>query len=473
MPTIRIEEKTSPGEDGTNTTLIFNNDHKYNITISDPFKKEEEQELEWYFEEHLQFPFLNQVRAQNAAASIITYGEALFEQIFANRRIYANYEKIRQSGLSNLLIEIVGSPKFHALHWEALRDPESQQFLALQATILRKNIQPQTQTISLRSSPTINLLIVTARPSGIRDVGYRTISRPLVEALRNANLRVQVEILRPGTYRALENHLRTITEKHGEGYYHVIHFDVHGALLSHEQFQKFQHEPDDKQKPSITPYVYRPYARDDIEIYEGVKAFLAFEDEQKENTPDFVEATALAKLLTAHHIPIAMLNACQSGKQVGERETSLGSHLVQEGMKFVLAMGYSVTVSAAEFLMETLYKKLFDHIDLPIAIRDARMELYNHKERRAYFDQKIDLEDWLLPVAYQHQPVSLQPSEFTPEVRTAWFERKAEEARYAPPELIYGFVGRDLNILQIEKRVLTSRNILLVRGMGGAGKANL
>ena len=50
--------------------------------------------------------------------------------------------------------------------------------------------------------------------------------------------------------------------------------------------------------------MYRPYARDDIETYEGVKAFLAFEDEQKENTPDFVEATALAKLLTAHHVPI-------------------------------------------------------------------------------------------------------------------------------------------------------------------------
>ena len=168
-----------------------------------------------------------------------------------------------------------------------------------------------------------------------------------------------------------------------------------------------------------------------------------------------------------------MLNACQSGKQVGERETSLGSHLVQEGLKFVLAMGYSVTVSAAELLMETLYKKLFDHIDLPVAIRDARMELYNHKERRAYFDQKIDLEDWLLPVVYQNQPVTLQPREFTPKERIVWFERKAEEKRYIPPDPQYGFVGRDIDILQIEKRLLTKRNILLVRGMGGAGKTTL
>src|SRR5207244_2120015 len=45
--------------------------------------------------------------------------------------------------------------------------------------------------------------------------------------------------------------------------------------------------------------------------------------------------------------------------------------------------------------------------------------------------------------------------------------------RYTPPEPRYGFVGRDLDILQIEKRLLTKRNILLVRGMGGAGKTTL
>jgi hypothetical protein len=97
-------------------------------------------------------------------------------------------------------------------------------------------------------------------------------------------------------------------------------------------------------------------------------------------------------------------------------------------------MGYSVTVSAAELLMSTLYQHLFAGDDLAVAIRHARTELYNNKERRAYFDQKINLEDWLLPVVYQNQPVTLKPSEFTPEERAAWFERKAEEKRYTPPD---------------------------------------
>ncbi len=335
--------------------------------------------------------------------------------------------------------------------------------------MFRKNLKPQALPASVRSSPTINLLIVTARPSGARDVGYRTISRPLVEALRQTSIPIQVEILRPGTYKALENHLSNITAKHGEGYYHVIHFDVHGAVLTYQQFQHIQKEPPGN------PMKYQRYARTEIQSYEGVKAFLSFEADntEQENKSDLVEASELANLLVKHHVPITILNACQSGKQIGERETSLGSHLIQAGLQLVLAMGYSVTVSAAELLMSTLYQHLFAGDDLAVAIRHARTELYNNKERRAYFDQKIDLEDWLLPVVYQNQPVTLQPREFTLEERAAWFEHKAEEKRYTPPDPQYGFVGRDIDILQIEKRLLTKRNILLVRGMGGAGKTTL
>src|SRR5207237_7794296 len=116
-------------------------------------------------------------------------------------------------------------------------------------------------------------------------------------------------------------------------------------------------------------------------------------DEDTKKKSDLVEATQLSDLLVKHHVPITILNSCQSGKQVGERETSLGSHLVQAGVQLVLAMGYSVTVSAAELLMRALYQKLFANDELSVAIRHARTELYNNKERQAYFDQKIDLED--------------------------------------------------------------------------------
>jgi hypothetical protein len=64
---------------------------------------------------------------------------------------------------------------------EALKDPKLP--LVMQATMVRKNLKPAPVKAIMRPSATINVLVVTARPSGKQDVGYRTISRPLVEQL--------------------------------------------------------------------------------------------------------------------------------------------------------------------------------------------------------------------------------------------------------------------------------------------------
>lgn len=466
MAVIRIREQKD-GANSTKAKVIFEGGAEYDIIIHNPFSEEEERQVEWYFEDHLRFPFTRQVEASNVVKRITKYGEILFQQIFGNPDIYALYRDCLRDGLHKTSVEIVGSPDFHRLHWEALKDPKFDLPLATQATILRKNIIPQPLPAIMRSSPTINVLIITARPFGKGDVGYRTISRPLVEELHQANLPVRIEILRPGTYKALDNHLRDMTNEHGVGYYHIVHFDVHGAILTYEQVQQVQEE----QNKRANRYQYAsPYGRPSIALYEGGSAFLFLEDEQ-DNIADPVEATSLANLLQRHQIPIAILNACQSGKQVGDRESSLGNMLVQAGMQLVLAMSYSITVSAAQLMMRTLYSKLFANNDLPTAIRYARQELYNSKERRAYFNQYIELEDWLLPVLYQNQVLHLTTRAFTPEEHRAYYLRESE--RYPAPKTTYKFVGRDLDILQIEKALLTRRNILLIRGMGGAGKTTL
>jgi hypothetical protein len=88
MPLIRIQERPG-GPDSPNAIVSFNNGPENPITINDPFESQQEQELEWYFEEHLEFPFTKKVRAQNAATSITTYGEELFKQVFGDPDIYA------------------------------------------------------------------------------------------------------------------------------------------------------------------------------------------------------------------------------------------------------------------------------------------------------------------------------------------------------------------------------------------------
>ncbi len=464
MTLIRIQERVQ--EQGSFQAMVsFNHGSEYSIVVTNPFSEADEERLEWYFEEYLEFPFIKGVKVREAATSITTYGEALFKQVFAdNPKVLVPFKNAVQAGLNTVQVEIAGSAQFHALHWEALKDPDLPQPLVLHAVMVRKNLEDQPVHAEVQSTPTIHLLVVAARPYGKRDMGYRTISRPLVDLLRQSSLPIQVEIVRPGTYEALAKHLERNTEKHGAGYYHVIHFDLHGALLTYDQLQE--------QQGDYRFLCNNRYGRKNIEPFEGHKAFLAFEG-PRDNEPDPVEAKELADLLIYHKIPVAILNACQSGKQIGATETSLGSRLMQAGVQLVMAMGYSVTVSAAQLLMKTLYQQLFANDDLTVAIRHARTELYNHKTRQAYFDQKIDLEDWLLPVVYQNQPVRLSVRPFTADENKTYHEHKAEELRYTPAEPRYGFVGRDLDILQIEKRLLTNCNIVLVRGMGGAGKTTL
>ncbi len=248
MALISIEEVHVGGQDAFQAVVSFNHGPKYPLTVRNPFSPEQEQELEWYFEKHLCFPFTDKVRAKNAAAIIPVYGENLFNQVFADRQVYSAYKELVQAGLPTVQIEIAGSPAFQSLHWEALKDPDLPTPLSLQATIVRKNLRPSTIQAKLRPSPAINLLIVTARPSGRQDVGYRTISRPLVELLRQTDLPVQIEILRPGSYEALHHHLQETTTRHRAGYYQVIHFDVHGAVLPYHAFQREQ-----QTKPNSLP----------------------------------------------------------------------------------------------------------------------------------------------------------------------------------------------------------------------------
>jgi tetratricopeptide (TPR) repeat protein len=434
----------------------------YEISVTPPFTQAQEERLEWYFEKWLTFPFTDKVPAEEAAKSIRTYGEELFAQVFrANPDVYLEYQRLRQG---DILLEIIGSPEFHTLHWEALKDPHQERPLSVDKPLVRKNSQPVTYRAEVKAAEQLRVLLVAARPGGKTDVGYRTISQPLVKALETGRIRAQIDIVRPGTFEALVNHLEDTRDTHGDGYYHIIHLDMHGALLTHAEYQTIA-----KTHPT-KDYLYGSgdFAQKEVAAYEGVKAFLLFDqaDGKEDAGGNLVSAEDLAALLNMRQIPIVVLNACQSGKQVGESETSLGSRLLAAGVQLVVAMGYSVTVSAARLLMSTLYRQLLEGKEPSVAIRRGRLELYNDKRRRASYGQEIRLEDWLLPVIYQNTPPVFEWEKHPNDILL-------EETVYKEPQTTYGFVGRDMDILAIEKRLLHHSNLLLVRGMGGAGKTTL
>ncbi|MEO0407956.1 MAG: tetratricopeptide repeat protein, partial [Cyanobacteria bacterium P01_A01_bin.135] len=483
MATITIRERQQT-EQGFEVTVSFGQG-EYPITVADPFSVAEERRLEWYFEQWIRFPFTEKVRAAAAAASVKNYGLKLFEQVFrSDVDIYAQYRELRNGKLSDIEISIESqSPEFQGLHWEALQDPDLEEPLAVSCTIARRPVRSPSFTARVKESPYLNLLLVTARPGEEDDVGYRTVSRPLIEAIEQAELPVRVEILRPATYEVLDKHLQG-----KEGHYHIVHFDTHGALLTYEQVKALR----ESEKKEDQDYIYyQGYDNRPVPEYAGYKAFLLLEAGGK-GKANLVEADTLADLLKGKGVPVCVLNACQSGKQVlgssdaedaeaeanpdadaaivDACETSLASRLMAAGLQTVVAMGYTVTVTAAALFMKRLYAQLLNEQPLPDSIRAGRRELYKRKQRRAYANQMVDLEDWLLPVAYCNAVVDLNLQSFTDEEEEKFYEKIASRYRFEEPT--YGFVGRDLDILKLE-RALDRHNILLLQGMGGTGKTTL
>ncbi|KAL8746950.1 MAG: hypothetical protein Q9190_001112 [Brigantiaea leucoxantha] len=77
------------------------------------------------------------------------------------------------------------------------------------------------------TEPTI-VLAITARPSRTKDIPHRLITRSISAAVdmirHNSDSQATSEIVRPGTFEALECHIR----RHPYGYFGVVHLDLHG-----------------------------------------------------------------------------------------------------------------------------------------------------------------------------------------------------------------------------------------------------
>lgn len=370
----RIEIEHRRGESPPfEATLSFNGQGRFPLQLTPPFDEKKERELQWYFEEHLRFPQLDRQRAAAAADSLTDYGHQLFQQLFQDPRAFARYLPLREDGASRLRVEVIGPPAFHnAFHWEALKDPDLSAPLALEAQVVRRHVQDTGQAARVIPSALLRVLVITARPWGRRDVGYRTITRPLLEMLENnPQARIVIEQVRPGTWPALLQHLEDTRQRHGEGYYHILHFDLHGSVLGQEVLQEKL-----RSGAWATPLAFDTPG--EHPEFKGRQAFLFFETDQ-DGQAEAVPAKALAQELQKHQIPLVVLNACQSGQPTrGEEdrtESSLGARLVEAGALGVIAMRYSVTVSAARLLMGTFYGQLAQGADPLVALRRGRQEL--------------------------------------------------------------------------------------------------
>ncbi|MCP4689748.1 MAG: CHAT domain-containing protein, partial [Desulfobacterales bacterium] len=218
-------------------------------------------------------------------------------------------------------------------------------------------------------------LLVTARPYE-NDVQYRSISRLLVELIEERDLPARVHVLRPPTFDSLRDHLRE-----NPNFYHILHFDGHGA------YAESRPEPD-------SGFTFR-----------GREGRLVFENEKGD--PKEVHAEQLSALLREHAIPTVVLNACQSGmidQRARDAFASVASSLIQSGVRGVVAMAYSLYVTGAQTFLPAFYRRLFDTGSVARAARAGRQQMFS-EPNRVCARGKFPLQDWLVPVVYQQEPM--------------------------------------------------------------------
>ncbi len=401
--------------------------------------------IKWYFEEYLHYPYgLFVDRANRAETVLEETGNRLFQAVF-NDRTLKLYDKITDE-LDRCHIKIeADNAAGWMLPWELLRDPDTGIWLARKAaSFLRSHPQTLIEPAHIPENlPTLNILMVIARPMGDQDVPFQSVARPLLEVFRNHRDRINLEILRPPTFSHLARVLRDQKDK-----YHILHFDGHGSFIGVSPH---------------SPYFYAAGANEGL---------LVFEDEN-ETGERLVSGTELGQLLKETGVPVVLLNACRSGMTSANAPYgSVAQQLLDAGAQGAVAMGFSVYVNTAVRFMTDLYEGLVNGKSLAEAVLAGRTQLWTSPMRPS-LRGNVEMHDWPVPVLFEAAPVKplIQSDETIHLDATAFSgeQKKMESEIDLPEEPDYGFIGRDSLILELE-RAFRKINIVLLQGLAGEGK---
>ena len=468
--------------------------------FANPLTPKDRAQLRWYLEEYLKFPVgIYPDEARKVEAAMVEWGGRMFELLFGPGRPARDvYILARQAGLRKFDFEVnYRAPQIGIIPWELLYDTEAGYFLVHQFASFSRFRDGGSITWLEPRPPeqALNVLVVIARPYGERDVPYRTVARPVMEILHAPQLsrRIHVEILRPPTFENLQSQLARRREDDSEkAFFDILHFDGHGGF-----------DASDRGSDELMRV---------FDIFEGPPGKLLFETE--DGSEDAIEVETLRQQLQAHKVPMVVLNACRSGMETldepalqeqlalqtqlrrekpeeiqarlaeqNRRIASVASTLIDGGADGVVAMGYIVRARAAAIFMRAFYYRVLLGGTAAEAVTTGRLALREHPARPTSFGE-LPLKDWLIPVYHERMGLRIfqppPPNSDAEELLEAFLKGLDAEAPtgeplpHLPRSPRHGFVGRDLELLEIERGLRRSdlAGVAIV-GLGGNGKTTL
>jgi hypothetical protein len=205
--------------------------------------------MQWYFKQYPTRDAFSTNKAEAIRRQLREIGQRLIREFFPIDVYSAAHREDR------LLVEIdVGDESLQGsllawlnkIYWEVLEDKaiwmETSAFEPLEIHVVRVHSSRRFNLLRSRTRRMTqlekkgagrNVLAITARPASSKDIPHRLITQSIASACKSANdsveTRIRLQVVRPGTFKALTNCL----ENHPNGYYDVLHLDLHGESDEH------------------------------------------------------------------------------------------------------------------------------------------------------------------------------------------------------------------------------------------------
>jgi hypothetical protein len=203
----------------------------------------EAQDLAWYLERYSSWPSpIFQVRAHRIEEQLPLWGRRLYDALDerkTRKALDAWHRADAGSRRFSVLVDEVSletaedageaATLLLSLPWELIHDGESYLFRGARGVRVRRQLPVREARTPILTPAPIRVLLVSPRPEDDSAVyiDHRVSARPLIQALDPLGARVELRILVPPTFKALDAELQ---RAHDDGRpYHVVHFDGHGV----------------------------------------------------------------------------------------------------------------------------------------------------------------------------------------------------------------------------------------------------
>ena len=436
---------------------------RYNFTA--PLGVIEAEDLRWYLEEYYVWPIgVFKERAERIEMRLPEWGQNLYQAALTSRAAQEALTAWQQAGNDgdrrfSILVDSElpegaskkkesvareAATELLSLPWELLHDERGFLFHGKHPVRVRRRL-PNRILFEVRpTSLPIRILLVSPRPEDESTpyIDHRISARPLVDAIESLGELVELKILAPPTFPALEEALQKAAE--AEKPFDVIHFDGHGVY--------------------------------DRKVGLGGLCFEDPNDTQKleKRAMQLIHAKELAEVIRDHRIPLIFLEACQTAKIEKDPTASVAAKLLEEGVTSVVAMSHSILVETAHRYVKAFYKDLAEGKRVGTAMLAGQRELHRDTYRGKMMGAgELHLQDWFVPVLYQEEQdpqlvTKLQPKE----VQQIQDKQRRLSLGALPDPPAHEFQGRSRELLALE-RLLHDEPWAVVRGQGGAGKSTL